>query len=104
MFMMRGLVNGAEDVKAHEFFAGIDWVKLNKLELVAPFKPNVTEGQMDTTNVDEEFKRETPKDTPVTQSTLAVAQKVDFAGFSFQAPDSNLAAQPSVLQEATTGQ
>ena len=95
-----GSVNDAEDVKRHPFFAGLDWAKLQRLELTAPFKPSVTEGDQDTTNVDEEFKRETPKDTPVTQSTLATAQGVQFPGFSFQAPDSNLAAQPSVLKDA----
>lgn len=94
-----GSINGAEDVKKHPFFEGIDWKKLERLELVAPFKPSVTEGTLDTTNVDEEFKRETPKDTPVTQSTLAAAGGVQFPGFSFQAPDSNLAAQTSILKE-----
>lgn len=92
-------VNDAEDVKAHPFFEGIDWKKLERLEIPAPFKPSVTEGTLDTTNVDEEFKRETPKDTPVTQSTLAAVGGVQFPGFSFQAPDSNLAAQPSLLQD-----
>jgi len=90
----------AEEVKRHPFFAGLDWNKLVRLELPAPFKPSVTEGVLDTTNVDEEFKRETPRDTPVTQSTLATQQGVTFPGFSFAAPDSNLAAQPSMLQDA----
>jgi len=84
-----GSINDAADVKAHPFFAGLDWGKLERLELSAPFKPSVTEGVMDTTNVDEEFKRETPKDTPVTQSTLAKQGDVQFPGFSFQ-PESNL--------------
>ncbi len=92
--------NDAEEVKRHPFFSGLDWGKLVRLELQAPFKPQVTEGTLDTTNVDEEFKRETPKDTPVTQSTLATQQGVTFPGFSFAAPESNLAAQTSMLQEA----
>ena len=87
-------------MKKHPFFEGIDWKKLERLELPAPFKPSVTEGTLDTTNVDEEFKRETPKDTPVTQSTLAAAGGAQFPGFSFQAPDSNLAAQTSPLRQA----
>jgi hypothetical protein len=91
--------NDASDVMRHPFFDGIDWVKLQRLEIPAPFKPTVTEGTLDTTNVDEEFKRETPKDTPVTQSTLAAAGGAQFPGFSFQAPDSNLAAQPSLLKD-----
>ena len=94
-----GSINDAADVKSHPFFAGIDWDKLVALQIPAPFKPAVSEGQLDTTNVDEEFKRETPKDTPVTQSTLAAQGGVNFPGFSFAAPDSNLAAQPSLLQD-----
>ena len=88
-------------MKRHPFFEGIDWNKLVRLEIPAPFKPQVLEGTLDTTNVDEEFKRETPRDTPVTQSSaLAQQGRVDFPGFSFAAPDSNLAVQPSLLKDA----
>lgn len=96
-----GTARDAEEVKAHPFFEGIDWKKLARMEVAAPFKPSVTEGVLDTTNVDEEFKRETPKDTPVTQSTLAAAGGAQFPGFSFAGqPNSNLEGQASVLQDA----
>lgn len=94
-----GSARGASELKSHPFFAGVDWKALEKMQVEAPFKPQVTEGVMDTTNVDEEFKRETPKDTPVTQSSALAAGGAQFPGFSFAAPDSNLAAQPSLLQE-----
>lgn len=83
-----GSINDANDVKNHPFFEGIDWNKLVRLELPTPFKPTVVDGHLDVGNVDEEFKRETPKDTPVTQSTLAAQGGVNFPGFSFAAPDS----------------
>jgi len=60
----------AEEVKKHPFFDGIDWVKLRKKELTPPFKPHTSRGKEDTTNIDEEFKTETPKDTPVINSSL----------------------------------
>lgn len=81
----------------HPFFEGIDWGKLVRLEYTAPFKPNVTEGALDTTNVDEEFKRETPKDTPVTQSTLAQQGNVTFPGFSY-AGENSVGKAESILQ------
>jgi serum/glucocorticoid-regulated kinase 2 len=33
--------NGAENIKKHPFFDSIDWAKLNKWELPAPFVPRV---------------------------------------------------------------
>lgn len=87
----------ANEVKSHPFFAGIDWEKLARKEVPTPFKPITTEGQLDTTNIDDEFKRETPKDTPVQASTLQA--NVNFPGFTFAAPDSNLGESQSVLGE-----
>ncbi len=77
--------DGAE-IRRHPFFASIDWEKLKKREIQAPFVPTITEGKMDTGNVDEEFKREMPQDTPVVESTLR--SKVNFPGFTYQAPES----------------
>lgn len=72
-----GARGGIDDLKRHPFFDGLDWDKLYRKEIVPPFKPAVTEGKMDTSYVDEEFKKETPKDTPdVASNTLR--QKVKF--------------------------
>ena len=35
-------MSNAFDIKRHEFFRGIDWDKLAKLQIKPPFKPNVT--------------------------------------------------------------
>lgn len=84
-----GARGGIEDLKRHPFFDGLDWDKLYRKEIIPPFKPAVTEGKMDTSYVDEEFKKETPKDTPdVASNTLR--QKVKFENFTFAGPESNL--------------
>jgi len=76
-----GTETDAAEVKAHPFFASIDWDKLSSRSLSAPFIPQNIDGETDTTNVDDEFKRETPKDTPVNPSTLK--SKVNFPGFTY---------------------
>jgi len=76
-----GADNDATDVKKHPFFEGLDWAKLMKRELTPPFKPTVTEGPLDTTNIDDEFKQETPRDSPVMPSTLQ--SKVNFPNFTY---------------------
>jgi len=80
-----GSTNDAADIKTHTFFADIDWDALLKMEIEPPFKPKVTEGKLDVGNVDDEFKMETPKDTPVVASTL---KKVNFPGFTYKGPES----------------
>mmetsp|Transcript_16271 Transcript_16271/g.22869 ORF Transcript_16271/g.22869 Transcript_16271/m.22869 type:complete len:393 (+) Transcript_16271:28-1206(+) len=81
----------AQEIKDHPFFKEIDWQLLFEKKITPPFKPTVTEGQLDVTNVDEEFKSEIPQDTPVAPSTLRT--KVDFSGFTYAGPESELAAE-----------
>jgi len=73
--------NDAVDVKKHPFFENLDWAKLMKKDVTPPFKPTVTEGALDTTNIDDEFKQETPRDSPVMPSTLQ--SKVNFPNFTY---------------------
>lgn len=80
----------AREVMRHPFFADIDWEGLMNKTVEPPFKPTVTEGKMDVGNVDEEFKSEKPQDTPVQNSRLAA--KVQFPDFTYQAPQSVMAA------------
>jgi len=80
-----GTANDSQGIKDHVFFSDIDWVALFNKEVEPPFKPKVTEGKMDVGNVDDEFKQETPKDTPVMASTL---KKVNFPGFTYKGPES----------------
>lgn len=61
---------GAEEVKSHPFFAEIDWEELAARNVPPPFKPITTGGDLDVTNIDEEFKNQSVKDTPVVPSTL----------------------------------
>jgi len=88
----------ADEVKKHPFFENIDWTRLSRRQVETPFKPTTTEGKLDTTNVDDEFKRETPKDTPVIASTLR--SKVNFPGFTYAGPESvGVGLQQSALHE-----
>lgn len=55
----RRLVDPAQ-IKAHPFYASIDWTKLENLELEPPFKPQVKD-DLDISNIDTMFT-----DEPVT--------------------------------------
>jgi len=54
-----------------------------KKELKPPFKPHTSEGNMDTSNFDDEFKQEAPHDTPVVPSSLARNSKITFPDFTY---------------------
>jgi serine/threonine protein kinase len=50
--------NGIEGIKSHEFFNGIDWVKLFNRELPTPFNPSkLNHGETDVSNFDKSFTR-----------------------------------------------
>ncbi|KAF2085037.1 kinase-like protein [Saccharata proteae CBS 121410] len=49
-----GATHDAEELKAHPFFADIDWDALAKKNLVPPFKPKL-KSELDTSNFDPEF-------------------------------------------------
>ncbi|KAL8779630.1 MAG: hypothetical protein Q9194_001332 [Teloschistes cf. exilis] len=49
-----GAVNDAEDLKAHPFFADMDWTALANKLIVPPFKPQL-KSMLDTSNFDPEF-------------------------------------------------
>jgi serine/threonine protein kinase len=40
-----GSKNGVEELKAHPFFADIDWARLRKRDVIPPFKPAIAEEQ-----------------------------------------------------------
>ena len=58
-----------KDIKNHEFFEGIDWVKLEKKEITPPFKPKIRH-QGDVRNFDKMFT-----DMPIT-STLGTKGQI----------------------------
>jgi serine/threonine protein kinase len=81
----------AEELKEHPFFASINWDLLTAKQLTPPFRPFTKDGATDTSNIDEEFKREAPTDTPMQPSALK--SRVNFPDFSYAAPGHTLQAQ-----------
>ncbi|XP_072155318.1 ribosomal protein S6 kinase alpha-2 isoform X1 [Bemisia tabaci] len=73
---------GVEEIKAHPFFATIDWAKLYRKEIQPPFKPAVSRAD-DAFYFDSEFTSKTPKDSPGIPPS-ANAHEL-FRGFSFVA-------------------
>jgi len=73
---------GAKEIKAHPFFKGINWKKLERMEMEPPFRPNVPNGTLDVSNFDVEFLNQ-----PVTESPpeyeLTQSQESLFRNFSF---------------------
>ncbi|XP_050514550.1 cGMP-dependent protein kinase 1-like [Diabrotica virgifera virgifera] len=51
--------NGIQDVKNHKWFLGVDWQKMQKMEIPSPFKPKL-EGPTDTKYFDN-FKKDSDK-------------------------------------------
>jgi len=82
-------VNGAAEIKAHNFFHSIDWRKLLDRKYEPTFKPNVTDAR-DTANFDDEFTSEPPADTHITDSILSQTVQEQFAGWSYNRPVAGL--------------
>ena len=75
--------NGIEDIKAHEFFATIDWEKLVKRQIEPPFKPACGRAE-DLFYFDREFTSRTPRDSPGVP--VSAHSHGLFKGFSYVAP------------------
>lgn len=86
-----------EDIKAHPWFASIDWDALDRRELTPPFKPNIT-GTTDIRYFETEFTREQPRLTPDEDDVEGVAAAAahaegeGFDGFTFVDQDSAMTA------------
>lgn len=74
--------DGVQSIKSHPFFAPIDWVKLENMEIEPPFVP-AGSGQGDTSNFDEEFTSEAPEVTPTDPSRVEGIDQREFDGFTF---------------------
>jgi protein-serine/threonine kinase len=90
-----GATRDAEELKAHPFFADIDWEALAKKNVKPPFKPKL-KGELDVSNFDPEFTNalngagslnaraaalasgQNPASTP-----LSPTMQANFAGFTF---------------------
>lgn len=74
--------NGADEIKAHVFFADIQFERLAKKSVAAPFKPTVN-SELDTSQFDEQFLRELPMDSLVDTAPLPDSVQEKFRGFTF---------------------
>lgn len=80
-----GGAGDGEEVKAHPWFAGIDWVAIQQRRIAPPFKPQVSQSG-DVKYFDKEFV-----DLPVVNSEIADGANMrdaqHFEGFTYQASD-----------------
>jgi serum/glucocorticoid-regulated kinase 2 len=82
-----------EAVKAHAFFAGIDWEELYQRRVAPPWRPPVkapTDAASDTANFDREFTSEPVLDSVASHSGLLSTSVPRFDGFTYQAPSALL--------------
>jgi len=79
-----GLTDALE-VKKHPYFDGIDFEKLQKLQLEPPYKPFVV-SDTDVGNFDASFTKQPPCITPIQGNALQGADQEEFEGFSYTAP------------------
>ncbi|XP_075795157.1 ribosomal protein S6 kinase alpha-4 isoform X2 [Pelodiscus sinensis] len=95
--------NGAQDIKEHPFFKGLDWVELAARQVKAPFKP-IVRSELDVRNFAEEFTRLEPVYSPA--GTPPNLDRV-FQGYSFIAPSilfNHNAVTTDVLELALSGE
>lgn len=78
--------NGAEELKAHPFFAKFDWNELDTMRIEPPWKPGVTNDE-DTSRIAAEFTKEPAAVTPSPADTrlrdAAGATPPSFNEFTF---------------------
>uniref|UniRef100_A0A8C3SAR3 Ribosomal protein S6 kinase alpha-5 n=1 Tax=Chelydra serpentina TaxID=8475 RepID=A0A8C3SAR3_CHESE len=95
--------SGAQDIKEHPFFKGLDWVELAARRVKAPFKP-IVRSELDVRNFAEEFTRLEPVYSPA--GTPPNLDRV-FQGYSFIAPSilfNHNAITTDVLELALSGE
>ena len=71
-----GCTNGVADLKAHDYFKGFDWERLEVGEMEAPIKPNVNDINAPSASEIEAFKP--PKDVQWTPEDQARFDNWDF--------------------------
>jgi len=77
---------GDKDVKQHPWFASIDFAKLDKKEIDAPFKPKVS-SESDISQIDPVFTQETAVDSLVERSVILDTNDANFENFSYINPN-----------------
>ncbi|XP_015424465.1 PREDICTED: ribosomal protein S6 kinase alpha-4 [Myotis davidii] len=95
---------GAQEVKSHRFFQGLDWAALAARKIPAPFQPQIR-SELDVSNFAEEFTRLEPVYSPAGSPPSGDSRI--FQGYSFVAPsilfDHNNAVMSDVLEAPGTG-
>ncbi|XP_054934644.1 ribosomal protein S6 kinase alpha-4 isoform X2 [Physeter macrocephalus] len=95
---------GAQEVKNHPFFQGLDWAALASRKIPAPFRPQIR-SELDVGNFAEEFTRLEPVYSP--PGSPPPGDPRIFQGYSFVAPsilfDHNNAVMTDVLEATTAG-
>ena len=74
-----------DELRAHAWFAPIDWGKLERREIVPPVKPQVT-SELDTSNFDEEFTSQAVESVVPDMALsggMGAAKTTNFDGFTF---------------------
>lgn len=61
LFFLGGSSRDGSEIKKHRFFDGINWKKLEKKQIPAPFKPRIT-NPLDTSNFSTDFTKLPPID------------------------------------------
>lgn len=74
---------GEIKIKEHEWFADIDWDKLDEREIPPPWVPQVTD-ELDVGQIDSTFTQEEVEDSPEEDSPLAGGKDGTFQGFTYQ--------------------
>ncbi|CAI1739155.1 hypothetical protein SEUBUCD646_0O03730 [Saccharomyces eubayanus] len=82
-----GAIDDGRELRAHPFFADIDWESLKQKKIPPPFKPHLV-SETDTSNFDPEFTTASTsymnKHQPMMTATpLSPAMQAKFAGFTF---------------------
>lgn len=73
--------HGVSEIKSHQFFKDIDWVKLTNKGYIPPYKPQV-KNSLDISNISSEFTDERPMDSVVDDFLSESVQK-QFGGWTY---------------------
>ncbi|CEP65034.1 serine/threonine protein kinase SCH9 LALA0_S18e00232g [Lachancea lanzarotensis] len=80
-----GSIDDGRELRAHPFFADIDWEALRLKKIPPPFKPHLA-GETDTSNFDPEFTQASTSymnKQAIAVTPLSPAMQAKFAGFTF---------------------
>jgi len=69
-------------IRSHSFFSSISWEKLESLQIVPPFKPEV-KSEEDVRNIDDEFLQEDVDAVDEDEEPKGGVRKDEFMGFTF---------------------